>query len=210
MTMVRSALWPAILACSLAVAAWPAHAAPVNAKPDAPQAAQPAAPSGGTHLAQATPAPPASTLPGGASSVQETYQDWQVACVQQGATKRCALSQQQVAQQNRQRLLLIELGPLPANKADGVLILPFGLALEAGVTLQVDDGPVGQPLRFRTCLPTGCLVPLNLDTATVTAMRSGTTLKLSATAAEGGAKTPFSISLAGFANAFDRVVVLRK
>jgi invasion protein IalB len=53
-------------------------------------------------------------------------------------------------------------------------------------------------------------VPLNLDTATITAMRGGTTLKLSAIAAEGGAETPFTISLAGFANAFDRVLVLRK
>ncbi|PRD40335.1 invasion protein, partial [Phyllobacterium phragmitis] len=45
-----------------------------------------------------------STLPGGASSLNEVYRDWRVGCVQQGTTKRCAMSQIQ-AQQNGQRVL---------------------------------------------------------------------------------------------------------
>ncbi|MBN9047563.1 MAG: invasion associated locus B family protein [Rhizobiales bacterium] len=54
-------------------------------------------------LAQATP-----FLPGGASSLQETYQDWQVACRIANGTRLCAISQQQT-QQNGQRVLAIEL-----------------------------------------------------------------------------------------------------
>lgn len=41
------------------------------------------------------------------------------------------------------------------------LILPFGLLLEAGATLQDDDGQPLEPLRFSTCLPAGCVVPLS-------------------------------------------------
>ncbi len=37
----------------------------------------------------------APTLPGGASSLQETYQDWHVACQVADNAKRCVLVQQQ-------------------------------------------------------------------------------------------------------------------
>lgn len=46
------------------------------------------------------------------------------------------------------------------NALAGTLILPFGLALAKGATLQVDDKAVGQPQTFCTCLPGGCIVPL--------------------------------------------------
>ncbi|QCI66762.1 invasion associated locus B family protein [Phreatobacter stygius] len=166
---------------------------PVRAQA-APPAAAPAA------------APVASTLPGGASSLQETYQDWQVACLQQGAGKRCALSQQQADPQSRQRVLAIELTTV-ADKAEGVLVLPFGLALDKGVTLQIDDGPVGQPLRFRTCLPAGCLVPLSFDARAVATLRRGTAIKAKVTT-DDGRETTFSISLKGLAPALDRTAVL--
>lgn len=41
----------------------------------------------------------ASGLPGGASSLSETYRDWRVACVQDGTAKRCSLSQVQARQE---------------------------------------------------------------------------------------------------------------
>ncbi|MGN1289969.1 MAG: invasion associated locus B family protein [Bradyrhizobium sp.] len=37
---------------------------------------------------------------------------------------------------------------------------PSGLSLDAGITLAVDDRPDGEALRFRTCLPVGCIVSL--------------------------------------------------
>ncbi len=36
---------------------------------------------------------------------------------------------------------------MAANKNEGFLMLPFGLALDAGVKLQIDDGGIGQPIR---------------------------------------------------------------
>ncbi len=150
----------------------------------------------------------ASSLPGGASSLNETYKDWRVACAQEGAAKRCVLSQVQ-AQQNGQRVLAIELNAPSGNMVSGTLLLPFGLALDAGVTFQIDEKPTMQPARFRTCVPGGCLVPVAFDALTQVALRAGTALKIRATA-DGGAAAPFSVSLQGFGTALDRVGVLSR
>src|SRR5262245_65857169 len=104
-------------------------------------------------------------LPGGASSLQETYQDWSLAC-QGGESVVCAVSQEQT-QQNGQRVLAIELRRSKGGALAGNLALPFGLLLDAGATLQIDDGAAFEPLRFETCLPSGCLVPLAFDTAAI-------------------------------------------
>lgn len=150
----------------------------------------------------------ASGLPGGASSLNETYKDWRVSCAQDGTTKRCALSQIQT-QQNRQRVLAIELSVPTGNTVSGTLVLPFGLALDAGVIFQIDDKPAMVPVRFRTCLPAGCLVSVTFDAATLVALRAGAALKVKAIA-DGGAAAPFSISLQGFGTALDRVGVLAR
>jgi invasion protein IalB len=148
------------------------------------------------------------TLPGGATSLQEMHGDWRVACTQQNARMVCALSQQQIDKDTRQLLLAIEL-TAPTDKAEGTLILPFGLALDRPVTLHIDEAASGPTLRFRTCLPVGCLVGLAFDTPTVALLRKGTTLTVRATA-DGGQGTAFKISLNGFSGALDRVVALAR
>lgn len=147
-------------------------------------------------------------LPGGASALQETYQDWLVACVQDGG-RRCALSQR--TQQNGQQLLAIELtANADGETATGTLVLPFGLALDAGVTLQVDDNPVGAPLPFNTCYAGGCAVSLSFDAETLAALRAGGVLKAMAKAANSDRDIPMAISLKGFGAAFDRVSALTR
>lgn len=162
--------------------------------------------------AQSTGQPPggtaASPLPGGASSLNETYKDWRVTCAQQSKLKRCVLSQIQ-AQQNGQRVLAIELSAPGNNAVAGTLVLPFGLALDSGVVFQIDEKPAIQPVRFRTCVPAGCLVSVNFDAVTIVGLRAGTALKIKAIA-DGGAAAPFSISLQGFATALDRVAALSR
>lgn len=150
----------------------------------------------------------ASLLPGGASSLNETYKDWRVACIQEGSTKRCAISQIQ-AQKNGRRVLAIELNAPSGKTVSGTLVMPFSLALDSGITFQIDDKPAMQPVRFRTCLPVGCLVNVTFDTPTLAALRAGTMLKAKAVA-DGGAAAPFSISLLGFATALDRVAALSR
>lgn len=148
------------------------------------------------------------TLPGGASSLNEAYKDWRVVCVQQGGAKRCVLNQVQT-QQSGQRVLAIELNALTGSSVAGVLVLPFGLSLDAGVAFQIDEKLTVQPMRFRTCLPSGCLVAVSFDAQMVAALRTGSALKIKATA-DSGAAAPFSISLQGFASALDRAATLSR
>ena len=154
-------------------------------------------------IAQTAPAP----LPNGASSVQETYEDWSVACVQAEAGKLCALSQQQ-AQQDGQRVLAIEIIPRPDGTATGTLVLPFGLSLEAGAVLQIDEQEPRPALRFSTCLPAGCIVPVSLDETLLAALGEGGALKLYVTPIDAAQPLPLSISLKGFAAALERTSAL--
>ena len=149
-----------------------------------------------------------SALPADASSLNETYWDWRVSCARQGTTKRCVISQVQTQKSGR-RVLAIELNAPNGNTVSGTLVMPFGLALDSGITFQIDDKPAMQPIRFRTCLPVGCIVPVTFDAPTLAALRAGAVLKVRAVA-DGGAATPFSISLRGFGTALDRVGVLSR
>jgi len=145
----------------------------------------------------------AALLPGGASSLQESYGDWRVACIVRAAEKLCSLSQQH-NQQNGQRIIAIEIIPAEEQASNGTLILPFGLNLPAGVTLAIDDEPVGGALSFSTCLPAGCIVPLTLDASIIDRLNAGGALKFGAVANGTAASLSFSISLQGFAAAMAR------
>jgi invasion protein IalB len=160
--------------------------------------------------ATTSPAPAASaspaTLPNGATSLSEVYGDWTVSCSMQSSAERCAAKQEQVNQQNRQIVLALELVPV-GDKLEGIALLPFGLALESGVSLQIDELPDIAPIQFQTCLPTGCVVPLSFDTRVTASLRNGALLKAKVVVA-GGGETVLSISLKGFAQAIDRAAVL--
>ena len=49
--------------------------------------------------------------------------------------------------------------------------LPFGLDLEKGITIAVDEGQQGASLRFRTCLPQGCMASLSFAADVTDALR---------------------------------------
>lgn len=154
----------------------------------------------------------ASPLPGGASSLSETHGDWAVQCrlqpVKDEAPKPlCSLSQQQ--QDNKgSRVLAVELQPT-ADGASGALVMPFGLQLSKGVSLQIDEAKAGAAQAFSTCLPAGCIVPLNFGEAQLKALNSGKALNLVAEAVTGG-EVKLSVSLEGFSAALNRVKELLK
>ncbi|WP_118138483.1 invasion associated locus B family protein [Oceanicella sp. SM1341] len=155
-------------------------------------------------LAQDTPA----TLPGGASSLRETFTDWEVTCTPREGTPLCALSQQQ-RQDNGQNVLTVELTSSDASAgARGAMLLPFGLALGKGVTLRIGEAEPGAPLPFSTCLPAGCLVPLEFDAETLAALRDAGTLTLGATVNGSDRAVNFTVSLAGFSAALERTASL--
>ena len=150
------------------------------------------------------------TLPGGATELSERYRDWTVTChleqqPNQFAVRRCAVSQQQVNGQG-QRVLTVELQP-GVDGTTGVMVLPFGLELSKGIALAVDDVDVGQSIAFSTCLPAGCLGDVKLNADTLGVLRAGEVLGVQ-TYATDGQDIDFSISLAGFSSAYDRVAAL--
>ena len=150
------------------------------------------------------------TLPGGACAVTEVHGDWTVRCQVRQPEGRigCLVQQEQVDNQSRQRLMAMEVVP-NGDGVVGTLILPFGLDLDKGISLSVDDGQPGPNLRFRTCLPQGCMVSLSFAADVTGTLRSGGALKVAAIA-DGGAPTPFSISLNGFASALARAQELAR
>jgi invasion protein IalB len=86
--------------------------------------------------------------------------------------------------------------------------MPFGLKLDAGVLLKLDDKDMGQGLRFSTCVAQGCVLPVNFPIAGLNAIRNGKTLAVGALNMNDGQLVTFSISLNGFAVAVDRVIQL--
>ncbi len=153
----------------------------------------------------------AAGLPGGATSLQESHGDWLVGCSMQGEGEKkkkvCVLSQQQTDQKTGQRVLAAEFHPSD-DAMGGLLVLPFGLALAKGVTLQLDDQPGMPALPFRTCLPVGCLVDVSLDGKAAAAFAGAVTLKINATVADSGQKATMTIPLNGFKAAAERAKAL--
>lgn len=157
------------------------------------------------------PAAPAApqTLPGGATQVQETFGDWRVTCAQPNGTKLCVLTQQLSDKASGQRMLGVELKAVTPDKAEGSLVLPFGLAVDKPITMQIDDAGATISTHVRTCLPVGCVASLSFDAATIAALRKGTALNVKAVA-DGGADASFKLSLTGFGGGLDRTAALSK
>lgn len=149
-----------------------------------------------------------SVLPGGASSLSETFEDWTVSCASASGETQCVVSQIQTQQQTGQQVLDIRLSPVRQDDGyQGNLALPFGLEFARGVTVRLDDGQTGKPFTFKTCFPAGCVVPINFDKSTLDALRKGAALKLAAVSVD-NQNIPFTVSLKGFGAAFDRASVL--
>lgn len=142
------------------------------------------------------------------SAQQETYQDWTVACTTKDGVLGCTMSQQQRHSTSRQLVLAVELVPAKEGGMAGHIVLPFGLRLRDGVTVQVDDKPATPPVPFSTCLPVGCVVPIAFDAGASARLRAGEVLKLAAAANDDGKTVSFSVSLKGFSAARDRLKAL--
>ena len=152
--------------------------------------------------------PPPVQLPNGATAINETYGDWTVDCRIVENRKACVLVQSQGNSQTGQRTFAVELRAPQDGKTEGTLLLPFGLSLDAGVKLKIDDKDLGAAVRFSTCVPAGCLAPVSFPAATTDAMKRGTTLVVSAVNLRGGEPVAFSVSLNGFSAAIARAGTL--
>jgi invasion protein IalB len=175
----------------------------------APGAGRKTAPVNQKYAAQSA-AAPAGQLPNGASSISETYGDWTVNCRLLEGQKQCLLVQAQGDTQTKQRIFEIQLRTPKDGKTEGTVLMPFGLKLDSGAILSLDDKDLGQGLRFSTCTPQGCLLPVSLQAATIEAIKKGKVLTVASLNLNNGEVVAFKISLEGFAAASARGVELAR
>lgn len=144
-----------------------------------------------------------STSPAGAEVTRsDVHGDWRVTCVQRESGQQCAASQIQTDRESGARALAIELHRTEEGGIRGALALPFGLALQAGVRISLDEGgPFGDVRRFSTCLPDGCIVPLNLDADAARQFEAAAVLNIHAIAVSDGQRVQFQVSLDGLSAA---------
>jgi invasion protein IalB len=151
---------------------------------------------------------PAAQLPNGAASISETYGDWAVNCRLVDGQKQCLVLLVKGNSQTGQRVFAIELWTPADGKTKGTIMMPFGLRLDSGAILKLDDRELGQALRFSTCVPQGCLLPF--PTVAIDAMKKARVLTVASLNLDGGEVAIFNISLEGFAAAIARAVELGK
>lgn len=196
----------------------PEAAAPADAPPKArpkprpkpaPKPAAKAAPAE-TAAPAATPAaaPAHAAWPTGASTVSESYGDWTMTCTRPGEKVICIVAQSQGDSQTGRRKFGFEL-QTPANgRSEGIVLMPFGLAIEPGVTFKLDEQILGKGAPYTACSQDGCFVPISFPTLALDGMR--TAKKLIVTGQKSGSSDPAAITvpLEGFSQAFDRAVAL--
>lgn len=148
----------------------------------------------------------AATSPAGSPTI-ERFQDWRITCTGDLIQRFCTLAQEIRRRDENRHVLLLEVMPLGVDHALARLTLPFGLALKAEVILQIDNSSKIPAKLYHSCMQDGCLVTLNLDTNTLTALKRGQTLQVSAPILTGGTAN-FTLSLKGFTAAYARLVTL--
>lgn len=153
----------------------------------------------------------AAGLPNGATALNETFSDWTVNCrvagTDEASKPACVLQQVQLQQQTRKRILSVSFVPQQGGGLKGSIVLPFGLDLQNGVKLRIDNGDPTAAIPFKTCFPIGCMIPIDWKAATADTLRAATALKIETRSVD-GKDMPFSVSLKGFGGALDRVVAL--
>jgi invasion protein IalB len=172
----------------------------------APGAARKAAP-GETAAAQT--AANLAQLPNGASSLNETYGNWTIECRVIDGRKQCLLMHAQGNSQTRQRLFEIELQTPQNGKTEATILMPFGLKLDSGAILTLDDKDFTSG-RFSTCTPLGCLLPVSFPVASIDAMKKAKTLTVASLNLGNSEVVSFKVSLDGFAPAIARLAELGK
>lgn len=189
---------------SAPVESGPAHKAKPRPKP-APKAAAKPAPT----PAQGAPAAAAvAPWPTGATSVNESYGDWTVSCVRPEAKIACIVVQSQGDSKTGRRKFGFELSVPKDGRAEGVILMPFGMAIEPGVTFKLDEQALGKGAPYSTCTAEGCVVPISFPSLATDGMRNAKTLTVTGQTSGKTEPSTIVVPLVGFPQAFDRAVAL--
>ena len=184
-----------------------AHAKPKpKAKPPHPKAAP---------TRTSTAAVTSTTLwPAGATTVSESYGDWTMTCVRPADKTACVVAQSQGDSKTGRRRFGIELKSPQDGQSQGVVVMPFGLAIEPGITFKLDEQVLGKGAPYSSCTGEGCLVSISFPTLATDAMRTAKVLTVTgrkttgATGIEAGEPASITVPLVGFSQAFDRAMAL--
>lgn len=173
-------------------------------KPRAP--AQKPAPKATVAPVPAAAAKPAAVWPAGALSISETYGDWTLTCARSEAVTSCMLMQSQGDNKTGKRQFAIELRSPKDGRSEGLILMPFGLAIDPGVTFKLDDVVLGKGAPYVSCSGEGCLVPISFPTLATDAMRTAKTLVVIGQKPGTDEPQPISVPLGGFAPVWDRAI----
>ncbi|UGY16175.1 invasion associated locus B family protein [Bradyrhizobium septentrionale] len=123
-----------------------------------------------------------------------------------GAAKLCPLGQTQLSKETNQQIFAIELIHRD-GKAEGNILMPFGLRLDTGAVVKLDGRDLEQT-RFSTCTAQGCLLPVSFPTVVTDTISKAKALTIAAQNINGGQAVVFNVPLNGFAAALERTIQL--
>lgn len=146
--------------------------------------------------------------PAGADSVSETYGEWTTNCARAEARTSCLVTQSQGDRQSGRRQFVFEIRTPQEGRAEGLILMPFGLNIESGVTFKLDEAVLGKGAPYTTCTSEGCLVPISFPTLATDAMKSAKALVVNAQKANSTEAVTITLPLGGFNAAFARAAAL--
>jgi invasion protein IalB len=125
------------------------------------------------------PAPQGEAAPDEGTITERNFEDWTVRCGRQGGqgAQVCEMQQQQADNQDRV-IMAVAVGKVPGTSDLGLLVmLPLGILLPAGVTLQIDGG-AEVPLEVDRCERQGCRIEMLLEPDLLNQLKGGSEAKV--------------------------------
>jgi invasion protein IalB len=140
---------------------------------------------------------------------ERQFQDWMVRCGRPEGQEQevCEMQQQQVDSEDR-TVMAVAVGRVPGTSNVGLLILlPLGILLPAGVTMQIDGG-AAIPLEVERCEREGCRIERIVEPDLLNRLKAGTKATVFFQAVDPQGKRQrlgVPISLLGFTAALNEV-----
>ena len=110
---------------------------------------------------------------------ERQFQDWMVRCGRPNdqGPEICEMQQEQVDNEDR-TVMLVAVGEVPGRSDLGLLILlPLGILLPAGVTMQI-DGSAEIPLQVERCERQGCRIERLIEPDLLNRLKAGREAKV--------------------------------
>lgn len=150
-------------------------------------------------------APAKTAAAGNAAPAPANGEFWTKRCTDEG-TKYCEIFQRLTIKDNNQRLIEFAVGYPKDNKgaAQAAIVLPLGVMVAEGIALKVDEEPAAKA-SFRTCIPDGCVVVMNLPDTFVDSMKKGKMITVFFLDGGTGKQVNIQMSLESFGKKLDEV-----